>query len=337
MATTIGAACRRGAASAIAALAVVAGLTACSTSNQTESEPASGPGTGFPVTVDHGQGSADIASTPQRVVTLGWTDAQIANALGAPIVASVRNPASVDGNWPGMKSPLPEEVLALDSVTPNVEKIASYRPDLILMTSAQPSFSEIYDKLSNIAPTISYRTALLQDDGDDLTTMIGAALGKSDEARQLITSSDKAIGDFAASLPGLQGARAVFGQNYQGSTGVITARTAPVVRFLERLGLTAPDELVKLAESNALGTAQLADENLGLLDTADIAFVNTPGGQDEFAALPIVQSLTLTTTGNIHYTGNDVASLMLTPNPAVTTVLLDQLGGPLTEFATRRD
>lgn len=290
----------------------------------------------FPVTIEHGQGTTEIPAKPKRVVTLSWTDTQIAQALDAPIVAAVRNPDSDDGNWPATS--LDEEVLTLDSTMPNPEKIASYEPDLILMTAAQPTFEKEYERISQIAPTISYRIALLQDDGDDLTTMIGQALGTPDEAEQLIADSQEAIDAFRAELPGIEGVEVVFGQNYQGSTGMIVTDDSPVVTFFRRLGLVQPDELVGQAEDGdaQFGTVPLSDENLSQLDSADGAFINTPEGEDAFRSLPSVQHLRLTEDETIFCTDNEFAGMLLTPNPATTDVLLDRLREPLTRVAEAR-
>ena len=321
----------------LAVAAALGPLAACGSADSSSGPADAGGGTstasdGFPVTIEHGQGTVEIPAKPTRVVALSWTDAQIAEALGAPVVAAVRNPDSEDGNWPATS--FDGDVLSLDPVTPELEAIASHQPDLILMTAAQPTFGQEYEQLSQIAPTISYDTALLRDDGDRLAELIGAALGESAAAADLIASSDAAIAGFRAEHPALEGARVVFAQNYQGSTGAIVSDDSPVVRFFGRLGLTVPDELARLAgDDAAYGTVQLADENLDLLDTADAVFVNTPEGEDAFAAIPTVRDLALTEKGTLFFTGNELAGMLLTPTPATTDVLLDRLGGPLSEVA----
>lgn len=308
-------------------------LSACGAGSADTSAPEDTTGT-FPVTIEHGLGTTEIPSPPQRVVALSWTDVQIAHALDADIVAAVRNPDTPDGNWPA--TDLDEDILVLDSVTPEPELIASFDPDLILMTAPQPTFLDEYDRLSDVAPVVAYRDALLQDDGDELTTMIGEALGKSDEAAELIEESRAAIDAFRADIEGLDDVTAVFGQNYQGSTGVIIGDDTPVVAFLNRLGLQVPEDLAALAdESEQLGTVQLSDERLGLLDTADVVFINAPEGEEAFLNPPIVQQLSVVVEDRLHFTGNEFASMLLTPNPATTELLLDRLREPLSAAADR--
>lgn len=324
---------RRRLAVALTALAALA-LTACASTPARDTDRAAA-GEGFPVTVEHGQGTAEIPHRPQRVVALSWTDVQIADALDVPLVAAVANPDSEDGNWPGVS--LEPDLLSLDSVTPDLEEIASHQPDLILMTAAQPTYSEEYERISKIAPTVSFHTALLQDDGDELTRMIGTATGKAREADALIEASAEEIEAFRRKLPGLAGAKVVFAQYYRGSTGAVVTEDAPVVQFFGRLGLVVPDELSRLAgDAAAYGTVTLSDEKLDLLDSADAALVNAPEGEETFSALPLVRNLRLSGDGTLFFTGNELASLLLTPNPATTGLLLDQLREPLGRLAELR-
>lgn len=152
-------------------------MTACGASGGVETIPSERGSSSFPVELTHAQGTVVISERPQRVVVLGSADAQIASALGVPIVGAVRDPSSADGNWPGMAEPLPAELLVLDSTGPNLEQIAALHPDLILATSAQPAYTQLYDQLSRVAPVVSYRTALLQDSGEDLVRLIARATG----------------------------------------------------------------------------------------------------------------------------------------------------------------
>lgn len=304
---------------AVLALSVIAGCGAPAV------EPGSaGAGGAFPVTVVHGQGQAVVAAAPQRVVVLGAGDEQIAAALGAPIVGAVRNPVSADGAWLGVDPPVPAAVRTLDSLTPDLEAIAALRPDLILMTTAQPTFAAAYDRIAAIAPTVSYRTALLQDPGEDLTRMIGTALGRSAEAEALIARADEQIARFAAGRHTTGGY--VYGQFAAGTLYLVTAPDSPSVRFLGRLGLTVPEPVARLPLWQA-GMAQLAGEQLALLDRARVAVIGVPTDADRAALTthPLVARTALAREGRLHVVSSDVAALLLTPNPASTPALLEIL------------
>ncbi|ODU03441.1 MAG: hypothetical protein ABS81_14220 [Pseudonocardia sp. SCN 72-86] len=281
----------------------------------------------FPVTVTHGQGTATIPAAPQRVVVLGLADTQIAAALGAPIVGATKNPSSADGAWLGVSPQVPADVRTLDSITPNIEAIAALRPDLILMTSAQPSFSAAYAQIAAIAPTVSYRTALLQDSGDDLARLIGQALGRPAEADALIARSQDRLAQFKAAHPGLEGKGYAFGQYAQGGTYLVIAQDGPTAKLFDAIGIRLPGPIAGLPVWQA-GMAQVAAENLGVLDSADVAFIGVAGtaGERDFGAQPLVQDSNLLRSGRVDFLSYDESGLLLQPNPATTETVLGMIG-----------
>lgn len=285
-------------------------------------------GASFPVTITHGQGTVTIPAAPQRVVVLGLADTQIAAALGAPIVGATVNPTSADGSWLGVSPQVPAEVRTLDSITPNIEAIAALRPDLILMTSTQPSYSNAYAQLSAIAPAVSYKEALLQDSGDDLVRMIGQALGKEAEAQALIQRSEDTLARFRAEHEALAGKGYLFGQYAQGGTYVVIAQDGPTAQFFGKLGLQVPGPLAALPLWQA-GMAQLAPESLGVLDSANVGFVGVADGGAAFSAQPLAGELSLLRSGGLHFLSYDESSLLLQPNPAATDAVLELIGPAL--------
>lgn len=328
----------RGAAVAIIAALALAG---CSAPAESSGETPAAVDAAFPVSVTHGQGTVTIDEKPERVVVLGSADAQIASALDLPIVGAVSNPSSEDGNWPGIASPLPADVTVLDSVEPNLEQIAQMNPDLILATTSQPSYTELYEQLSEIAPVISYKTTPLQDSGEDLVALIGEASGESGAAAALIAESDQAIEAFAAEFPQLEGAGYVFGQYAGGVTYLIVSPTALSVQFMNRLGLVVPERVGALWDENdtsyaaSVGMITPSNEQLDLLDSADIAFISAygDGAAEEFTSIPLVSSLELLSADRLNLIGQDLAAPLLQPNPATTTYVLEQLRPYFETFA----
>lgn len=324
-----------------AALAAVTGLalSGCGgdgspTVSKPSGRPAQGSGA-FPVTVTHAQGTVTVPGKPERVVVLGFADAQIAAALDAPVVGATRNTSSPDGNWPGVKPAFPSDIITLDALNPNLEKIAALDPDLILMTTAQPAFGNAYDKLSEFAPVISYKEKLLHDSGDELTTLIGAALGKKDKAAELIASSRTALADFAKEHPGLRGKEYAFGQQYDGTVYAVVAPGGPTVAFFGALGMRLPGELAALPVTLG-GSTAIPPERLDLLDSADVAFFGVYGAKERgaFVKRPLVSGLDLTKSGNLNFLEINEAAMLLGPNPAVTGQLLARLGPALKRIAS---
>ena len=105
-------------------------------------------------TVGHAMGEAEIEGTPKRVVVLDTGELDSAMSLGVTPVGAVE---AVEGL--GLPSYL-EGTGEIENVgtieEPNLEKIATLEPDLIL--SSKLRHEAIYDQLSQIAPTVFTET-----------------------------------------------------------------------------------------------------------------------------------------------------------------------------------
>ncbi len=105
-------------------------------------------------TVEHAMGETQISGTPERVVVLDTGELDSAMTLGVTPVGSVE---AVEGL--GYPSYL-ENTDGIENVgtieQPNLEKIATLEPDLIL--SSKLRHEKIYDQLSQIAPTVFTET-----------------------------------------------------------------------------------------------------------------------------------------------------------------------------------
>ncbi|ANY07722.1 hypothetical protein AFB00_17085 [Pseudonocardia sp. HH130630-07] len=274
-----------------------------------------------------------IPAAPQRVVVLGMADTQIAAALGTTIVGATTNPSSADGAWPGVSPQIPAEIRTLDSITPNLEALASLRPDLILMTSAQSGFYAAYPRISAIAPTISYQKGMLLDSGADVTRIIGKALGKDAEADALVTRSVEQLTQYKAEHPAVEGTTYTFGQYAAGTTYLVIAQDGPTAQLFDAIGVRQPAGIASLPIWQA-GMAQVAPENLGVLDEADVAFIGATDGGAAFAAQPLVADLDLTRAGRLNFLTADEASLLLQPNPATTGAVLELVAPKLEKART---
>jgi iron complex transport system substrate-binding protein len=291
----------------------------------------------FPLTLDHALGTCSLDRAPQRVVTLGAADAQIASALGAEIVGASMDDASEDGSWPGMATPFAQGTTRLDGLEPDMEEIAGLAPDLILATTSQPSVYERYDRLAAVAPVLAYATAPLQDTGEQLTSAIGRALGRTAQAEELTSASASAIEGFLAQHPEVEGRSYVFGQISDADYFVVGER-AQSVRFMAQLGMTVPASLAALWDesdtgyASSLGMITLSVEQLDRIDAADIALVSAFGddADEAFLQSPLIASSSLVEEDRLHMIEQDLAAALLQPNPATTPFLLEHLTPLLT-------
>ncbi|MEW6635971.1 MAG: iron-siderophore ABC transporter substrate-binding protein [Actinomycetota bacterium] len=104
--------------------------------------------------VEHAMGKTEISGRPERVVVLDTGELDSAMTLGVKPVGAVE---AIPGE--GFPSYLEgtEEIEKVGTIEePNLEKIASLNPDLIL--SSKLRHEQIYDELSQIAPTVFTET-----------------------------------------------------------------------------------------------------------------------------------------------------------------------------------
>ncbi len=113
---------------------LVAALPACGESAADEPAAAAPAGDGaWPVTIEHAFGETTIEEEPQRVVTVGFTEADLALALGVTPVG-VRDHLGYDhANRPWAVDLLPAEPLpTVGDEAIDLEAVAALEPDLVL-------------------------------------------------------------------------------------------------------------------------------------------------------------------------------------------------------------
>ncbi|WP_329126471.1 iron-siderophore ABC transporter substrate-binding protein [Streptomyces sp. NBC_01465] len=236
----------------------------------------------FPATLTHKYGTTTVKSEPQRIVTVGLSDQDAVIALGKVPVGTTEwlgNFKGAVGPWAkealGDK-PLPT-VLHDNGTGPQVEKIAALRPDLILALYSGLTKDQ-YRTLSKIAPVV----AQPKDGPDwsiswqDQTEQVGKALGRPDEAKQLVAKTEKHIADAAAAHPEFKGATAVMATPYEGM--YVYGPQDNRSRLLNALGFTLPTDLSKVV-GDAFG-ANISKERTDLLDTKAIVWIVTDPAKD---------------------------------------------------------
>jgi iron complex transport system substrate-binding protein len=147
-----------------ALLAVVLGagvLAACGNDDSTkESDNAAKAGAdtaAFPRTLKTVMGDVKIPSQPKKVVVLDTGELDDVTLLGIDPVGAVAPHFKTEGGFPTyLEGDLKNTSDVGPLLEPNLEKIASLRPDLIL--SSKVRHEKVYDKLSAIAPTVFTET-----------------------------------------------------------------------------------------------------------------------------------------------------------------------------------
>lgn len=146
---------------------------------------------GFPVTVEAANGPVDIHRRPERIVSLSPTGTEMLFAVGAgdQVVA-------VDDN-----STYPPEapVTELSGFEPNVEAVAGYGPDLVLLSD---DAGDIVASLEALDIAVLHQpAATVLDDTYAQMTALGDATGHPEEAAEQVESMRSRIEELSASAP----------------------------------------------------------------------------------------------------------------------------------------
>lgn len=197
---------------AAVAAALALALSGCggSTGGSDESAAPAGGGTAkgtFPQTVETAFGDVTIESAPQRIVALGWADAETALALGfQPVGASDWLEFGGDGVGPWAEGLYDESPEIIETLEPSYEAVAALEPDLILDVRGSGE-KERHDRLAEIAPTVgvpeggeNYLATQIQQ-----VEMISTALGVPEEGDELLQEVDDAYTAVAEAHPEWEG------------------------------------------------------------------------------------------------------------------------------------
>lgn len=188
---------------AAAATAVVAALALTSTacgSGKDDAEPAA---EGGKHTVTTAMGKVEVFNNPKRVVVLDTDALDSAITLGVKPVGAVTAEAGAP-----MSTYLPkEQITGIENVglimEPNLEAISALQPDLILSSKERDEKS--YAELSKIAPTVFTETT--GPAWRENFELHADALGKQDEATQVVADYEQHVAEVTGALGGAEQAR----------------------------------------------------------------------------------------------------------------------------------
>lgn len=191
----------RGVALAVVALSI--GVAGCS------SDPAPGGQTAATRPVTHAMGTTNVPAEPKRVVVLDTDKIDTALSLGVVPVGAAR--AGEASGWPTYLGDRVSAVKEVGVLTePDLEAISALQPDLILGSKFRQE--KFYDELSAIAPTVF--TEKVGVTWKENFLLDGQALGKEQQAKDLLAGYEKRAKDLGAGL------------------GDASARKISIVRFM---------------------------------------------------------------------------------------------------------
>ena len=219
--------------------------------------------------VQHGLGETEVPVNPTRIAVAGYFTVEAMMALGMQPIAA---PAVIIENL--LHLPPVEDAIADIGVprNPNLEKIATLNPDLIL-TSKLFIREDTYPLLSQIAPTV-----VLDADGhtewQELTRLCAETLGKETEAEQLRADYEAKLQTFRSQVDVSQLQVSV--ASFSPEQISIFGRESFIGTVLDAAGLSRPPN-----QREGRNT-QISIELLNEID-GDVLFVMKPQSQTELA------------------------------------------------------
>lgn len=250
-------------------------------------------------TIEHKYGSTEVRGTPERVITVGYTDQDPVLALGVtPVGVREWFGDRPNATWRWAQDELGgAEPEVLPSAEINFEQVAGLEPDLIIGVSAGTT-EEQYDTMSEISPTIA------QPDGyvdfgvpwQEQTRIIGRALGEAARSGELVFEVESRFDRAREKHPEFEGATAVVALTGKGGNYYPYGPEDVRGRFLNSLGFELSAEVSRLAGDDFFAT--ISREQLSLVD-ADVLvwIVNSPAEREALESNPIYRQLDVVKEG----------------------------------------
>ncbi|MGH8908550.1 MAG: ABC transporter substrate-binding protein [Egibacteraceae bacterium] len=278
---------------------------------------------GFPRTVQTGHGPVLIPSEPERIVTM-LAEADAVVALGRTPVAmagSYADPRMVDPWLVDRLGGAEVDLLNVNAEVP-FEQIAAARPDLILAGTFY-YIDEHYERLSAIAPTVTYVRGQQVDTWQDQTLLIGGALAEEEAARAAVARVESRIERIR---PDFEGRTCSLSHYYEPNAIAVIAHLEDFsARLLYSLGFRFTPGIEALA-GGAVESEVIGLEQLPVLD-ADLLLMThaSPELRREIEANPLFANLPAVAGGRYVPVALTVVTAMRTPSILRVEYVLDEL------------
>lgn len=292
----------------------------------------------FPVTIQHAFGETTIEEDPQRIATVGWSDQDMVVALGEVPVGSVL--IGWGGNEDGSSDWFDDAVEELGEDPSTVtryddtdgiptDEIAQLTPDLIIGTNSGMTQEE-FDSLSKIAPVVAYPEAAWGTPWRDSLEMVGEAIGREDEADEVVAETEAAIAGTGEQLPQLEGTSMAWTWYTATDLSTIGVYTATDLRpqLMHEFGMVDAEKVLELTEANP-GTfsANLSSEQADTLDADVLLFyVEEESQVDQLVSDPLIGTTPALASGAyVALTDMQLMTAISSPTPLSIPVVLEEL------------
>nr|WP_253945121.1 ABC transporter substrate-binding protein [Nocardioides sp. zg-DK7169] len=216
---------------------------------------------------------------------------------------------------------------------PPFEEIAAAEPDLILANYSGITEAD-YEKLSKIADTVAYPEEPWATPWRDVVTTVGEALGKPEEAEQLLEGIDAEVAEAAEEHPEFEG-KTIAAVAIDPSAFYVYRGVDPRVQFLEDLGFTLAPSVDELDTEETTFYYTLSTEEVDKL-TSDVllSYVPTEERAEQIAKDPTFKTMQQFRDDTVAtVVGEDVVSAVSPPTALSLTWGLDVFVDALAQAA----
>lgn len=229
----------------------------------------------FPIEVPNSFGVATIPAPPERVVTLGWADADVPLALGIVPVGVRQFTADMTrgvGAWAEDRLGDQTPFIFAAGEDVDLEALVGLEPDLITAVQTGAD-ADMYQKLSAIAPTLGLPVDATPNGVPWQTTTrtIATGLGLSAEGERLVQETEEFLANAAADHPEFAGKTVSVVLAYNGDLGFWTTADTRV-QLVTALGFE-PSAFVKDAGTDAF-FQDISLERVADLDADVVIFLS---------------------------------------------------------------
>ncbi|MFT3943403.1 MAG: ABC transporter substrate-binding protein [Ancrocorticia sp.] len=284
--------------SALVASAAIFALTlsACGSSadQKADDDAATSPAesTGFPVVIEHEYGETEIPDEPERIVALPTASFDPLISLGLEPVAFAADEQTL-AQMPWIKEHVTWEadgsLLAAGEI--NVEKIATYEPDLIIAPEYAAD-EKTWERLEDIAPTIIFSDTNASSWQDNLAT-IARATGSEAKVPGILSDYEQAVAKKTADL---------------GALDELTVNNLIYAPQIGGFGYAVPGSLLDLglklddAQASAAAGDTISAENIDQLDADVLVIFDPTNARASLEADPLFQELPAVKSGAVIWT-----------------------------------
>ncbi len=201
-----------------------------------------------------------------------------------------------------------KDVPTVDSELP-YEAVASFKPDLLLMTSAAAVEGAKYEQYTNIAPTYVVSEENNNDWRKRLET-VGEVLGKEDEATKVLADYDKKAEEAKASIQeSAEGESAAAIWLVGGQLFIVGENVSSGAVLYGDLGLAVPEVVKEISKTATGNWSSISLEKLAELDADHLFLINSDGEASETFKDSLWSNIPAVKNGNIYEYGPETSWL----------------------------